>query len=80
MQKWEYSVTVVAIGTKHAGRFFQVEWADSRQLSGVFEKTEEIPMPLAWLCNRYGDDGWELVGIDSSRRGQIILFFKRPQE
>jgi hypothetical protein len=41
------------------------------------------PIPLhneALMLNNFGQDGWELVTIQTNAQGGLIAFLKRPQE
>ena len=72
MQKWEYSYIVHTSGT------------DFSYTSWVFKKNEEKAVKnasLSHLINSAGEQGWELVAVDSSA-GVLTprYIFKRPIE
>ena len=40
------------------------------------------PIPLhneALMLNNFGQDGWELVAIQTNAQGGLVAFLKRPQ-
>ncbi len=41
------------------------------------------PIPLhneALMLNNFGQDGWELVAIQTNAQGGLVAFLKRPAE